>query len=188
MPKMSGNAILSTEINPSKIRGLQRRVDKNGDLIDDIVNKLVHQYCSDLDNYMHYILEVLNDAANPPTNEELDGFTLNLPVLIYFAGEAQESLGIKEDVAKAIKQERFNETYEQSTGTIADKTAAAELSIQDEYITHIAYARAYKKIKLRIDAANETLQSVKKVISRRMVEYEVSKVNPNRMEAYNEQA
>ena len=95
---------------------------------------------------MEFIRNILNDTVNPPTDRELDDFVLNIPVLLYFTGEAQEALGIKEDVAKAVKQELYNEIYEKSTGTIADKKAAAELATQNEYITHIAYQRAYKKV------------------------------------------
>lgn len=181
MAKGLGNTALSSEINPSKIRKLQKRVDTNADLINGIVDKIVSYYCEPLDTYMRYIMEILEDTNNPPTDSELDAFTLKLPVLIYFAGEAQEALGIKEDVAKALKQELYNEIYEISSGTIADKTAAAELATQDEYIVQVTYSRAYKKIKLRMEAANETLQSIKKVISRRMVEYEISKSAPTRM-------
>ena len=177
-----GNEIaLSGEINVGKIRQLQKRIDANSDIVDSIVNRLVSDYCKPLDEYMEFIRNILNDTANPPTDQELDDFILNLPVLLYFTGEAQEALGIKEDVAKAIKQELYNEIYEKSTGTIADKTAAAELATQNEYIAHIAYQRAYKKVKLRMEAANEMLQSVKKVISRRMVEYEVARVDPGRI-------
>jgi len=177
-----GNEIaLSGEINVGKIRQLQKRIDANSDIVNSIVDRLVSDYCKPLDEYMEFIRNILNDTANPPTDQELDDFILNLPVLLYFTGEAQEALGIKEDVAKAIKQELYNEIYEKSTGTIADKTAAAELATQNEYIAHIAYQRAYKKVKLRMEAANEMLQSVKKVISRRMVEYEVARVDPGRI-------
>ena len=177
-----GNEIaLSGEINVGKIRQLQKRIDANSDIVDSIVNRLVSDYCKPLDEYMEFIRNILNDTANPPTDRELDDFALNIPVLLYFTGEAQEALGVKEDVAKAIKQERYNEIYEKSTGTIADKTAAAELATQNEYIAYIAYQRAYKKIKLRMEAANETLQSVKKVISRRIVEYEVARVDSGRI-------
>lgn len=177
-----GNEIaLSGEINVGKIRQLQKRIDANSDIVDSIVNRLVSDYCKPLDDYMEFIRNILNDTANPPTDQELDDFALNLPVLLYFTGEAQEALGIKEDVAKAVKQELYNEIYNKSTGTIADKTAAAELATQNEYIAHIAYQRAYKKVKLRMEAANETLQSIKKVISRRMVEYEVARVDPGRV-------
>lgn len=174
-------AALSGDIDAGKVRSLQKRIDENSDLVDSIVNRLVSEYCRSLDEYMQFIRNILNDTANPPTDRELDDFALNIPVLIYFTGEAQEALGIKEDVAKAVKQELYNEIYDKATGTIADKTAAAELATQNEYIAHIAYQRAYKKVKLRMEAANETLQSIKKIISRRMVEYEVARVDSGRI-------
>lgn len=180
MAKISEPA-LSGDIDAGKVRNLQKKVDENSDLVDSIVNRLVSEYCKSLDEYMQFIRNILNDTTNPPTDQELDDFALNIPVLIYFTGEAQEALGIKEDVAKAIKQELYNEVYDKATGTIADKSAAAELATQNEYIAHIAYQRAYKKVKLRMEAANETLQSIKKIISRRMVEYEIARVDSGRV-------
>ena len=181
MGKNDNATALGGEIDVNKVRQLQRRINTNSELIDSIVDRLVSGYCEQLDEYMKYIKNILADTNNPPTDRELDDFTLNIPVLLYFAGEGQESLGIKEDVAKAVKQELYNEVFDNATGTIADKTATAELATQNEYITHIAYNRAYKKIKLRCEAANETLQSVKKIISRRMQEYEVTRVSPARI-------
>lgn len=180
MAKLNDSA-LSQEVEVGKVRQLQKRIDQNSDLVDTIVNRLVRDYCRPLDEYMEFIRNILDDPSNPPTDRELDDFALNIPVLLYFTGEAQESLGVKEDVAKAVKQELYNEVYEKSSGTIADKTSAAELATQNEYITHIAYQRAYKKVKLRMEAANETLQSIKKIMSRRMTEYEISRVDPGRI-------
>jgi len=172
---------LSGDIAVGKVRKLQKRIEANADIIDSLVNRLVSEYCKQLDEYMAFIQSIVSDTKNPPTDKELDEFTLNIPVLLYFTGEAQEALGIKEDVAKAVKMELYNEIYNKSVGTIADKTAQAELLTQSEFITHVAYSRAYKKIKLRMEAANETLQSIKKVISRRMLEYEISNVDPGRI-------
>lgn len=170
----------SDEIDPPAIRKVQKQIEENGQTIDLIVNRIVSQYCETLDEYMTYIRNCVSDQNNPPTNQELDDFALNLPVLLYFTGEAQEALGIKEDVAKAIKQEIFNEVYDRTTGTIGDKNAAAELASQNEFIAYSAYQRAYKKIKLRMESANEMLQSVKKVLSRRMSEFEIAKVDDGR--------
>ena len=181
MAKNDNGLVLSNEIDVNKVRQIQKRIDKNSDILDGIVSRLVSNYCEQLDNYMRYISCILADTNNPPTDKELDDFILNIPVLLYFAGEGQESLGVKEDVAKAVKQELFNETYDKAGGTIADKTAVAELATQNEYITYIAYNRAYKKIKLRCEAAYETLQSAKKILSRRMNEYDVTKVSPERI-------
>ena len=172
---------LSGEIEVGKVRHLQRRIDENSDIINGIVDRLVSDYCSQLDDYMSFVRSIVSDTKNPPTDAELDDFTLNIPVLIYFTGEAQEALGIKEDVSKAVKMELYNELYGKASGTVADKTAKAELLTQAEFIAHTAYSRAYKKVRLRMEAANETLQSVKKVISRRMSEYEIANIDQSRI-------
>lgn len=178
---MNEKELFDETIDKDKIADIIARVETNGDLIDEIVKKLVADYCKPLDEYMLFVKELLEDYQSPPTDRELDDFILNIPVLLYFTGEAQEALGIKEDVAKAVKQELYNEAFDNAAGTVADKTATAELASQNEYIVHIAYQRAYKKIKLRMEAANETLQSVKKVVTRRTVEYEVARVDPGRV-------
>lgn len=177
---MKNNMALANEIDTDKINELQQRIDKNSKLIDEIVDGLVESYCKPLDDYVRFIEKVLQDIKHPPTDLELDDFVMNLPVLLYFTGEGMESLGIKEDTSKAIKMEKYNEVYNQVKGTIADKTALAETESQAEYITNMAYSRAYKKIKLRLDLGNELLQSIKKVITRRTSEYELGKVDSGR--------
>lgn len=174
------NHALSNEIDMDEVNQLQERIDNNSKLIDEIVSKLVSDYCKPLDDYVKFIQDLLKDDKNPPTDLELDDFVMNLPVLLYFTGEGMESLGIKEDTSKAIKMELYNEIYNTHKGTIADKTAKAELATQSEYIVNMAYSRAYKKIKLRLDIGNELLQSIKKVITRRTSEYELGKVDQGR--------
>ena len=71
------------------------------------------------------------------------------------------------DIAKAIKMELYNNAYEQAIGTIADKTATAELASQHEFIVHSCYQRAYKQLKMKYEIGLELLCSIKKVISRR---------------------
>lgn len=174
------NTALSKEINKDELLDLKDKIESNSLIIDEIVNGLVNDYCKSLDEYVKFINSVLQDTANPPSDIELDDFVMNLPVLLYFTGEGMESLGIREDTSKALKIEKFNETYSKVKGTIADKTALAEDASQIEYITHMAYNRAYKKIKLRLELGNELLQSIKKVISRRTSEYDLAKIDQGR--------
>ena len=98
--------ILAKEIDVNKINQIQTRIEHNSKLIDEIVTDLVNDYCSQLDGYVKFIQSVLQDEQHPPTDIELDDFVMNLPVLLYFTGEGMESLGIKEDTAKAIKMEK----------------------------------------------------------------------------------
>lgn len=182
MGKNDNLIALSNDVDEEKVRAIQWRIDKNSTSLNSIVNKLVSKYCNQLDEYVELIRTALQDQNSPPTDYELDMWVMELPVLLYFTGEGQESLGIKEDIAKAVKMELYNNTRMDSTGTVADKDAAAELATQHEFLAHVAYQRAYKKIKLRMELANEILQSVKKVISRRMVEYELARVDPSRIQ------
>ena len=177
---MSKSELLADEIEVKKIEILQDRINNNSKMINDLTNKLVADYCKQLDKYVKYIQEVLNDTKHPATAEELDDMVMQLPVLLYFCGEAQENLGIKTDVAKAVKQEKYNEIYNEVKGTIADKTAKSELAAQSETVTHIIYDRAYKIVKEKMTAAYELLSSIKKVISRRMNESSLAGMDEGR--------
>lgn len=177
---MNKHNILSENIDENEIKQLQERINKNSNLINKLSNQLVNDYCKSLNEYVAFIQKILQDDKHPPTAQELDDFVLNLPVLLYFCGEAQENLGIKTDVAKSIKQEKYNEIYKEVSGTIADKTAKSELAAQSETITHIIYDRAYKIVKEKMTAAYELLSSCKKVISRRMAESELANVDEGR--------
>lgn len=172
--------LLANEIDKKKIEVLQERINNNSKLINDLTNKLVADYCKQLDDYVRFIQSILQDDKHPPTAQELDDFVMQLPVLLYFCGEAQENLGIKTDVAKAVKQEKYNEIYATIKGTIADKTSASELQVQSETVAHIIYDRAYKIVKEKMNAAYELLSSVKKVISRRMNENTLANIDDGR--------
>lgn len=169
--------ILAKEIDTTQIKQIQDRIEHNSKLIDEIVSKLVSDYCKKLDDYVAFIQNVLQDIDHPPTDLELDDFVMNLPVLLFFVGQGQESLGIKLDTARAIKQEKYNSIYNNlPKGTINDKQSQAELEVQEEEVVRIAYDRAYKIIKYKLEMGNELLQSVKKVISRRTAEISLSSV------------
>lgn len=173
--KMKSNtSALSGQLDKQKLREIDVHVRRNSDIVDEMVNELVAKYCKELDHYMKKIDEILCNQEEPVTDDQLDDFALNLPALLYFTSEGLEALGIEEDVAKAIRDDVYNRVREKAEGTVADKDTAAELASQAETIVWIAKNRAYKKIKLRQEAGYEMLNSVKKIISRRMAEYQLS--------------
>ena len=177
---MKNKIAMGADMDKHEFKGLQAKVTKSSELVIEIVDNLVKEHCSELDDYMLFIKDCLDDYDNPPTTEELDNFILNIPMLLYFTGQSQETLGIKEDVIKSLQADAYNNIFDITVGTVKDKTAAAELASINESILYIAYARAYKKIKVRMEYAGEMLQSVKKVITRRISELEIAKVDPHR--------
>lgn len=152
---------------------IMKNVNNISDTIMELSDNLVRRYCKDLNVLMLNIQAFIK--ANNVTDEFLETSILDLANILYFTGSAQEDLGIKEDICKAIRQEVYSKAREQATGkTVADKTAQAELTAQAETMTLAIYSRAYKKVKLRMDAGYEMLNSLKKVMNKRITEMELS--------------
>lgn len=153
---------------------IMNKVDNTSNIIKELSDNLVEKYCTSLDVEMGVIRLGLKEN-NSLTDDTLEKHILELANILYFTGSAQEDLGIKEDTCKAIRQEVYSKAREQATGkTVADKTAQAELIAQAETMTLAIYSRAYKKVKLRMDAGYEMLNSLKKVMNKRITEMELS--------------
>lgn len=164
-------------IDKEKITNVKNLVERNSGTINSLVEDIIRPYCKDLDNYVNFIGTCLRDGNNPPTNAELEDFCLNLSTYIYFAGGMCEQLGIRDDISKAVYKECYNTARaSQDKGTVADKDSLAELYSQQEQITNICYNRAYKTMKAKVENAQELLSSCKKVLSHRMQEMELTRL------------
>lgn len=160
-----------------KLNQIKLHVEDNSKLIDEVVNEIIKPYSKDLDNYVLFIKECLADGQNPPTDEELDDWCMNLSTYIYFAGGMQEQLGIRDDISKAVWKEMYNtKRNELDKGTVDDKNSVAELASQQEQLTNICYSRAYKIMKAKVENAQELLGSCKKVLTRRMNEQSLTRL------------
>ena len=151
---------------------IMNKVDNTSDTIKEISDNLVKEYCEDLDNIMSELRQEI--TSKEIDNYILESYIMELANTLYFTGSAQEDLGIKEDTCKAIRQEVYSRAREEATGTVADKTSKAELIAQQETIVLSIYSRAYKKVKLRMDAGYEMLNSLKKIMNKRITEMELS--------------
>lgn len=166
-----------TDEELNEINDIQEDVEDKSKIIDDIVYGIISPYCKDLDKYVDFIKECLKDGENPPTTDELDDFCLNLSTYIYFAGGMCEQLGIRDDIAKAVYKEMYHTARSsQDKGTVADKDSLAELASQEQFIVSSSYTRAYKTMKAKVENAQELLSSVKKVLSRRIQEMELTRI------------
>ena len=162
-------------IQLSKINDIKLHVEGNSKQMDDIVNEIITTYVDELDKYVKFIDERLCNSQTPPTDQDLDDFCLNLSTLIYFASGMCESLGIRDDIAKAVWKEMYNTSRDNlANGTVADKNSIAELESQQEQLVSICYTRAYKIVKAKVESAQELLSSCKKVMTRRMNEAQLT--------------
>lgn len=169
--------MLYENIKMEEVVKVQNKIDANSETINSIVQSIIRPYVKDLDNYVEFISSILKNGENPPTAQELDDFCMNLSTYIYFASGMCEQLGIKDDIAKAVYKETYNnKRNEVDKGTVSDKDSIAELASQQEQLTSICFTRSYKIVKAKIEAAQEMLASVKKIINRRTVEMELTRL------------
>lgn len=171
------NSALASNVDMEKVHQNNDRVESLTVVVREMVRGIVDEVCKDLDTYMEQIDEILCDKDSPVSDEELEDFTLNLPSLLYLVSSRREDLKIKEDVARAVHKDVYNRVREKSQGTVADKDTAADLAAQSEAITVIVLQRAGSTVKAREEAAWEMLNSVKKVLTRRTAELELSAQN-----------
>lgn len=156
------------------------RVDENSAELDKTINDIIDRYSGELDEYVNFIRGILRNDEQPPTDAELDDFALNLSTLIYFTSVGAEQMGIRDDISQSVYKEAYNMARSmQKSGTVADKNTQAELDAMSEKVVNIVYNKSYKILKAKVDSAQELLSSVKKVISRRMNEAELSRMQVN---------
>lgn len=160
-----------------ELKNVQHKVDITSEQLQSIIDDIVKPYTQELDDYVAFIKMIITDYDKPPTAQELDDFIMNLSVFIYYASGMQEALGVKDDIAKALYKEMYHSSRDSLTsGTVADKDSLAELASQQEALVSMIYKRAYSQVKAKVSAAQEILSSVKKIISRRIQEIEITRM------------
>jgi hypothetical protein len=156
------------------------KIEENSAEIDQTVRDIIEKYSGELDDYMNFIRGILRNDEQPPTDAELDDFALNLSTMIYYTSVGAEQMGIRDDISSSAYKEAYNVARSlQKSGTVADKNTQAELDAMAEKVISIVYSKAYRILKAKVESAQEVLSSVKKIISRRMNEYELSRMNMN---------
>ena len=155
-----------SELKPcfEKIQDYSAEIDKQVEYVEKT-------FSAQLDNIIALSKETLSKEF---TDEDLDTILLALSTELYFVGAKLERVGIREDVAKMISTEKFNLTFLGLTsGTVQMKQSQAEQESIKEQLAHICHSRAYKTLKLKYESGNELLNSIKKVMTRRLAEKEL---------------
>lgn len=166
-----------------KVEELMTSTTENVQYFEETCRQVVNAYSEALDNLMFDIYQDCIKTSNPSTST-LEHYFLELTNMIYFMGEKAEKLGIYNDMSKSAAKEVYSKAYLQSQvkdtiekrnkTTVAECTATAELASQYESIVNSIYERAYREVKYKIDAAKDMMGTLRKVISRRMLEIELS--------------
>ncbi len=150
-----------------------KKFDESADNLDLLVKQVVVNCTKELDEYIGQIDSIMC-GDDDILDEDLNNWVMNIPLLLYGTITLSEKIITSEYLAKLVEKEKLNEHKAKADGTVAAKQAQAEEATRDEALIKALYVLASKRVSDRIDTAKELLNSVKKVISRRMTELEIS--------------
>ncbi|MGM9543541.1 MAG: hypothetical protein ACI3T9_01025 [Romboutsia timonensis] len=153
---------------------LNKQIQENSILIENIVYDITREYTKELDDIMLTCRTIFR-SQDKVTNQELEDLLSQLPCSLYFVNEGQELVGLREDISKMTKMEKYNEARKKAIGTVADKNTAAELEVMNEELNRIIYQRSYKMIKSKVEMGQEMINSLKRVFDARMNDFDISR-------------
>lgn len=164
------------DITREEIKSLDDIVKKHTFVLNDIVFDIIGDSTRDIDDLIYRINRRLRNISTVPT-EILEECVLELSIQLYYTSQTLEEMGIRYDVSKSLYKEVFDSHYNDIDGTINDKTAYSQSKSIKQDIEKSINERAYRRIKNKIDIATELIAVIKKVISRRISEFELIKLN-----------
>ena len=185
---MAKNETFLADVDEEKVKELMKDTDNNVAYFNNIATETANRYTEVLDKLMKIIYSgVVKDNA---TDEQLEKYYLELTNVVYFMGDKLEQLNISGDMAKASEKEVYNKAYlsnqikdseKKNKTTVAENQAVAEQESQYEAVVSSIYEHAYKMVKFKIDAAKDMINTLRKVISRRMQEQQLSSFGSSRI-------
>ena len=182
-----------SNVDTNRVTELLEETNKNTEYFTEITNKTVEAYTSHLDDLMKKLYIIIRDKTY--TTKDLEQYSLELTNILYYLGDKLETLGIKDDLSEASKQEVYNNAYldnqvkdagKNNKTTVAELKAIAEEASKYESVVNSIYERAYKIIKYRIDAAVRMVDVLKKIISKHMQDESFSNMTSNGRKILNE--
>ena len=174
-----------TNVDTESMNEVFTSTEDNVQYFTDISDTLVKSYTSDMDTLMSdlYTDCIKNDASDMI----LEKYLLELNNMLYFLGSKLETIGIKEDLSKLASKESYNNAYlrnrlkdaeQRNKTTVAELTALAEDASKYETVLNSLYSRVYKQLKFKMDAGYDMVNSLRKIITKRMQDQSLAMYQP----------
>ena len=178
-------------VDTEKLNKLVEETNKNVNQFNDICANVIRQHSKGLDDlmaeiYSNCIRDRQGNEIEAPLNR-LEYYYLELSNTVYFMIEQLEQLGVYSDLADNAAKEVYSKSYlhlsknkdtlGKSKSTVAELQARASLDSQYESVVRDIYDHAYKVIKGKISSAQDMMNCLRKIITSRNNEMQLSLTN-----------
>lgn len=175
-------------VNQEELAKVMGSCEADVDYLLQLSNEQVKKYTKDLDDLMKDILDEVVGNENV-SDDIIEKYFLELTSALYFISSKCETLGFYEDTSKLRVGTKYNDSFVQNQieaanagkkTTVKDNEIAAETASLDEKLVNIVFSRSNKVIKTKIEAANEMVKTLSKILSKHMADKDYSnRVNPD---------
>lgn len=182
---MSNNSI--TALDDDKLIDTINTINESSSYFEDTLLQIVNAHSEVLDELMKNIyIDVIQ--VEYPSIDTLEKYFLELTNTLYFMGEKLELLGIRDTVSKSHYKEAYNKAYlanqikdsdKKNKTTIAENQAVAETAAMYESTVNDLYKKAYQLVDYKIDAGQEMIKTLSKIITKRLNEMQLNERNYN---------
>lgn len=174
-------------IDIEKVDKLMRETDINVRYFNNTCAEVVKKYSDGLDNLMKdlYVECIKNGDV---TLETLERYYLELSNMVYFMQEKVEQLGVFADMSESASKEVYSKNVINQSSTkdangksktlVAEIQAQANLAAQYETVVSDIYERAYKIVKNKVESAQDTMNTLRKLITSRQNEMQMAMFGP----------
>ena len=179
----------NSAINFDSIYTNLETIEESSSIILNISSNILKSYTQHLDDLMQDLYSKVADPSTNISDTDLERYYLELTNLVYFMGEKLETVGVKDDISRAAAKEMYNKSYLDTAKsplavagtngkanklTVSEITAIAESAAINEQVVNMIFSRVYKQIKFKVDGAFEMIGTLRKIISKRMQEQQLS--------------
>lgn len=179
----------NSAINFDSIYTNLETIEESSSIILNISSNILKSYTQHLDDLMQDLYSKVADPSTNISDTDLERYYLELTNLVYFMGEKLETVGVKDDISRAAAKEMYNKSYLDTAKsplavagtngkanklTVSEITAIAESAAINEQVVNMIFSRVYKQIKFKVDAAFEMIGTLRKIISKRIQEQQLS--------------
>lgn len=182
---MTTKKTIRTEVDTELVEKLVNDTKNNSSYLENLYKKIVEENSNDLDKLLSQISKdcIQNDNADDTL---LIRYYLELTNMLYFMGDKLEKLSVYWDISVSAQKEVYNNTYldnqvkdanNRNKLTINELSALATNASQYDMVVSSIYEHAYKTLKFKIDRAKDMMDALRKVITYKMNEMNLSLVS-----------
>lgn len=154
---------------------LQSSYDGNTEILK-LSNKIINKYSGDLDTTISEVNELMKSGnIDGVPSVTLEFYCVAIPSYLYYLTTGLEELGIKMDALEQEKKDKYNEEFLNAEGTVLEKKAIAELSVNGYVMAGIVYKRAYNCLKEKMTMSEKLYEGLKKILTKRISEHDLNR-------------